>query len=322
MPQSGSYSTQGTRVTVNDFIKDPLLVPARMLRLLDNEWIMESILRKEGPAVGGVISFEESTPLFADEDPSIVAEGGEIPLVMGSDGLPRAAYTVKLGAGIEITRETQSRNKLSKVTRRMDQVANTFTRAWELRMKTALDAAVAATGKVFDATTGVVGAVGYNVWDDVTAPIRIQTMKTKLLVSQSVATTDPQQANSFLGLRPDVMIMSENNATRFIANNSVNDIYKNSPEVKNAPLFNGTLPRQFMNLFIMSSRFLSDADVYVLERKTVGGYSDEYAFATTPMYEDKPRQTHRADSTRRTAIFIDQPQAVAKIKVVRTTIQA
>jgi hypothetical protein len=312
--RSGTYSSQGIRITVNSYLKDPLLIPARMLNLADNQWVMEAMLRKESAAVAGIIGYQESAPLFADQDPSMLAEGSEIPLVTGSDGIPKAVFTTKFGAGIELTRETISRNKTSVVERRMVQVTNTFIRLWELRLKAALDAAVAATGQVYNAYG--TGAAGTNGWDDPTALIRNQILNAQLLISEAMATT-PQQAQSPLGFTPDTLWMSVGNATRFIANDQVNKLYLNTPRVGEAPLFKGTLPNDFMGLNIMRSRFLTDADIYMTESKTVGGYSDEYPYKITPLYEDKPRDsTWRSDATRRTGIFIDQPKAVLKINVI------
>jgi hypothetical protein len=313
--KSGSYSSQGLQITINSYLKDPLLIPARMLNLAANQWIMESILRKAGTPAGGVVGYQESAPIFADSDPSILAEGAEIPLVTGSDGLPRAVWTTKLGAGIEITRETRTRNKTDVVERRMVQVTNTFVRAWELRMKAALDAAVASTGQVFNAYG--TGTSGSNYWDDTTAPIRNQIIQASLLITEAMASTDPQQAQSPLGFIPDTLWMSVGNAARFIGNDQVNKLYLASPITGDAPLFKGTLPNEFMGLRIMRSRFLTDADIYMTQSKEVGGYADEYPYAITPMYEDKPRDsTWRSDATRRTAIFIDQPKAVLKIKTI------
>lgn len=313
--KSGSYSSQGLQITVNSYLKDPLLIPARMLDLAANQWVMDSILRKEGQAVGGVIGYEESAPLFADQDPATIAEGAEIPIGTGSDGLPRAVFTSKLAMGLEITRETRTRNKVSKVNQRMTQITNTFVRVMEFRLKAALDAAVAATGNTYNAYG--TGASGTNYWDDTTAPIRNQILNATLLISEAVASTQAQQAKSPFGFQPDTLWMSVGNATRFIGNDQVNKFYLNSPSTTDAPLFKGALPGDFMGLKIMKSRFLTDADIYMTESKTVGGYSDEYPFAITPLYEDKPRDsTWRCDATRRTGIFIDQPYAAAKINVI------
>jgi hypothetical protein len=79
------------------------------------------------------------------------------------------------------------------------------------------------------------------------------------------------------------------------------------------PLYTGTLEAQLVGLRVLTSRFMADDVAWVLERKTVGGYSDEYPLQVEPLYPDKPRQVWRTDITRRTAIYIDQPKAACKI---------
>lgn len=299
----GQYSQQGLRITVNSLIKDPLIIPQRMLDLTRNQFMMESLLRQVPGAEAGVIGYSESAPLFADEDPSIVAEGGEIPLITGSDGIPKAAFTVKMGAGIEITREMRTRNRVDQVDRRMKQIKNTFVRVWERRMFAALLGASTLTM----AASAAWGTASTNIRSDVLTALR-------LVREASVSGASPGPlVDDYLGFEPDTLVMSTRTEAKFFNNTSVIDIYKNSPAVKESPTFTGTLPKEFMGLTVMTSRFMADDIVWVLQRKECGGYSDEYPLETTPLYADQPRQVWRADTTRRTAIFIDQPKAVCKI---------
>src|SRR4051812_37017556 len=111
-------------------LKDPLLIRARMLQMMDQQFIMNALLRQAPPAEAGVILYNESTPLFTDDDASVIAEAAEIPLVQGQDGVPKAAFTIKTGLGIEITIEMRNRNRIDLVTTRMTQVKNTILRHW------------------------------------------------------------------------------------------------------------------------------------------------------------------------------------------------
>lgn len=303
---SGSYSQQGQRITVNSLIKDPLIIRGRMFDLMRNQFMMEDILRRVPGAAAGVIGYEESAPLFADEDPSIVAEGGEIPLVVGQDGALKAAFTVKLAAGIQITREMRTRNRIDLVDRRMKQIRNTMIRAWERRMFTALDAAPTLT---MNASAD---------WATSTTDIRTDVLKAAGLVreaSLSGATPGPN-VDDYLGFEPDTLVMSTRTRDLFFGNDSVIEVYKNGSvlDTKN-PMYTGTLEREFMGLRILTSRFMTDSYVWIMERNTVGGYSDEYPLSTTPLYELKQRQSWRADTDRRTAIFVDQPKAAVKLDI-------
>lgn len=303
---SGNYSQQGQRITVNSLIKDPLMIRGRMLDISRNQFMMEDILRKVPGVASGVIGYEESAPLFASEDPSVVAEGGEIPLITGEDGVPKAAFTIKLGAGIKITREMRTRDRIDLVDRRMKQVRNTFVRAWERRMFTALNSAPTLS---MNASAD---------WSLATTDIRKDVLTGTRLVreaSLSGATPGPN-VDDYLGFEPDTLVMSTRTEALFFANDSVIDVYRNGSvlDTKN-PMYVGTLEREFMGLRVLTSRYMDDGFVWILQRKEVGGYSDEYPYDATPLYEDKPRQSWRSDVTRRTAIFIDQPKAAVKIDI-------
>lgn len=301
---SGNYSQQGYRITVNGLIKDPLLIRQRFLKLSAQQFMMEDLLRKVPGTQSGVVGYEESAPIFASEDPSVVAEGGEIPLITGEDGVPKAAFTVKLGAGIEITRETRDRNRMDKVTQRMRQVRNTFVRAWERRMFDALDASSAPT----QTASGAWGTSTTNIRSDVLTALR-----SVREANLSGAAPGPN-VDDYLGFEPDTLVMSTRTEAKFFNNDSVVDVYKTGGTLDTKqPMYTGTLERTFMGLRVLVSRFMADDFVWVMERKTVGGYSDERPLGVTPLYEDRPRECWRADAVRRTAIFVDQPKAAIKI---------
>lgn len=307
--KAGTYSQQGLRVAVNDYIKQPKLIQARMFDIARNQFMMEDILRNAGGNDSGVIRYEQDSPLFADSDPLIVAEGAEIPLLTGSDGQPRASFTVKYGAGIEITREARSRNKIDQVDRRMKQVRNSFTRLYENLMFQAF------------VNAGVPTMPASAVWSADTTDIRKDVLTAVQAVQEANAsgTAPGPNVNDYLGFEPDTLVMSTRTKSLFFSNDGVLDVYRaGSVLPEKNPMYTGTLERDFMGMRILTSRFMSDDQVWVLERKTVGGYSDEYPLQVEPLYPDKPRQTWRTDVTRRSAIFIDQPKAAIRITGVTT----
>lgn len=305
MPISaGMYSQQGLRVAVNDYIRNPKLIQARMFDIARNQFMMEDLLRNDGGNDSGMVRFETDAPLFADTDPLIVAEGGEIPLLTGSDGQPRAAFTVKYGAGIEITREARSRNKIDQVDRRMKQVRNSFTRLYEKLMFNAFNAAVTQTS----AASGTWATAGTNIRTDI-----IKAASVVREANASGATAGPG-VNDYLGFEPDTLVISTRTRDKLFGNTSITSIYGMgfTYDTKN-PVYTGTLEAELVGLRVLVSRFMADDVAWVMERKTVGGYSDEYPFGVEPLYPDKPRQVWRTDVTRRTAIYIDQPKAACKI---------
>lgn len=308
---AGNYSQQGYRVTVNSYIHDPKLIQRRFLDIMRNQFMMETILRNDGTNNSGVVQYETDGPLFADRDPMLVAEGAEIPLVTGSDGVMKAAFTTKYGAGLQITRECQSRNKVSQIDRRMKQLKNSFIRLYERKMFTALSAAPTLT------------MPASAIWTLPNTNIRTDILHATEAVqeaNQSGATAGPA-VEDYLGFEPDTLVISTRTKSLFFANDSVIDVYERGGplETKN-PLYVGTLEKDFMGLRVLVSRFMSDDFAWVLQRKVVGGYSDEYPLGVEPLYPDKPRQVWRTDVTRRTAMYIDQPKAAIKITNLLTPV--
>lgn len=310
MPTARTYSNSGPRITVNSMIKDPLLIRQRMLQLTQQQFIMEALLRQAPPAEAGVILYHESTPLFTDDDASVIAEAGEIPLVQGQDGIPKAAYTIKTGMGIEITREMRDRNRVDLVTTRMNQVKNTIIRHWERRLFAALDAAVPAANVLNLGPTAATDS-----WYTGSAPkIRDNVIDGMQLVREAEV---PGQDDSFLGFEPTMLVISTRTATAMMKDDEWRKAYEGSPLASKNPFYTGQLEKQALGLNILPSRFLSDDVAYIIEPKTVGGYSDERPLQTSPTYEDRDREIWRSNVVRRTAVFIDQPYAIAKINNIK-----
>jgi hypothetical protein len=296
MPTAAQYSNQGPRITVNQMVKDPLLVPRRFLQLAANEWIMEDLLRHVPNTGSGVVGYEEETPLFAADDPAIVEEGGEIPLTTGEVGIPKSVRTIKLARGVEITRETKDRNRTDRVNMTLTQVKNTFVRTWENRFFDALDAAV---------TQSVPAGTA---WATSTTIRKVILDAVEVVAEASVAGA----SNSPLGFVPDALVLSRADSYDLLRSEDFSKHYTGNMADKNIQ-FSGKLPNQILGLNVLVSRFLTPGTAWVLERKTVGGFSDERALSATPLYEDRDRELWRSNVVRRTAVFVDQPKAACKI---------
>lgn len=310
MPTPSHFSGSGPRVTVNSFIKDPLLIRARMIRLMEQQFIMETVLRHVPGAEAGVIQYEESTPLFTDDDAAVIAEGGEIPLTMGQDGVPKAAFTIKTGLGIEITQEMKDRGRVDKLSQRMVQVRNTIVRHWERRLFSAFAAAVPVASTIDLGPSAAVRS-----WYTGSLPtIRDDILNARLLVTEAEV---PGQDDSFLGFNPDTILISTRTFNALLKDDEFAKIYSNSPLASKSPTYTGELEKEVYGLTWMASRFMGDDDAYLFERKTIGGYSDERPMQTSPTREIPDRESWRADCVRRTAIFVDQPYAIARIKNIK-----
>lgn len=302
MPISTIYSGQGPRLTVNSMIADPLMIRARLLQMADQQFIMEALLRPVPSTPSGAIVFSESTPLFASDTPLDVAEGGEIPLGIGQDGLPRVAHTVKTGLGVEITREMRDRNRTDLVNTRMDQVRNTLVRTWEFKLFNAF-AAASIAGTVAAATPW---ASSTTVRTDITNAI-------KLVTTSVTPNSDPLNNQDYLGFIPDTLVLPFTSQFDLITNTSFSSVYIGGDIAERNPNYTGQLERTVMGMQVLLSRFLTPGTGYLMQSKVIGGWSDERPLGVTPLYPDQPREVWRADVVRRTGIFIDQPLAIAKI---------
>lgn len=307
MPTPSTYSVSGSRITVNSMIRDPLLIRQRFLQMSDQQFIMDTLLRNAGSADAGVIQYFESTPLFTDDDMAVVGEAAEIPLTVGQDGVPKAAFTIKTARGIEISREMRDRNRMDLLNTRMTQVRNTIVRHWETRLFNALAAGVPAAN-VLDLT----GSTAVKNWVTGSAPtIRINILDAMALITEAKVAG---QTNSFLGFNPDTLVVSTRARYAMMKDAAFGVIYTNSPLADRAPTYTGELEREVLGLRVLASRFLTDKNAYLVEAKTVGGYADERPLQVSPTYPDQPREVWRSDVVRRTAIFLDQPLAIAQIK--------
>lgn len=298
-PYGVQYSNQGLRVTVNDFIHDPLMVRARIMRMSQRQWIMEAILRNEGPNNSGVVQFEENAPNFLDDEPEVVAEGGEIPLGQGSEGTPKAAFTIKTALGLMITREMRDRNKVGTLNRRMIQLRNTFLRHWERRMFAEFEAKAVNTQPVTTAW-----ASSTTLRDDISEAIET--------VEQATLGLD-DDSQDFMGFAPDTLLIPTATKYDLLRSTEFAKLYELGDKTNQHPMYVHQLERTIMGLTVMESRFLPAGTAYVMQRGEVGGYSDERPFQVGSLYEDQNNETWRANAVRRTAIFIDQPKAYVKL---------
>lgn len=305
MPTQVTYSGQGPRLTVNSMLVDPLMIRARMLQMMTQQFIMEALLRNAPGTQSGAVVYAESNPLFASDDAAEIAEGGEIPLGQIQVGNPKVAVTRKTGLGVEITREMRDRNRIDMVQLSMDQVRNTMVRNWERRMFTAFDAAATQTGMVIGGSAWSNPASGFARRDILAA--------TKAVTEAAVPNLDPNNQQDFFGFVPDTLVISTTSMYNLMQSTDFVQLYLGGDIADRNPYYTGQLERKVLNLDVMTSRFVAPNTSYVLQSNVLGGYSDERPMGVTPLYADLPREVWRADVIRRTAIFVDQPFALAKI---------
>lgn len=279
-------------------VKNPTVIPARVISAMEQMFIVDALLRKLPPTDSGMVQYDESTPLFADGDAEIVEEFGEIPTIGGRLGARKVAFTIKRALAILVSQEMVNRNNVDRVNKQIKQVSNTMIRTWETQFLLALlnhpdveDYPVAAA------------------WDNPASLIRTDLTEAGLLIGDAAPADDP---DNYYGFDADTLVVGRRTKADLIQSDDFNKVFRQSPLAEKAPEYKGTLPGEFYGLNIMVSRELdrlAPGKAILLEKKTVGGISDERPTRSTPLYPDRPRETWRSDTVRQSAIVIDQPKA-------------
>jgi len=283
----------GPRITVNGFIKQPTLIPRRVLSITNMRFVADLILRQR-PMTGPVAKFFESTPLFADDGAEIVEEFAEIPGVRTSLGNPLFVRAVKRALAVKISQEMIDDNDVDAVNTQVTQVSNTMIQA----IDGALWDAVAANTSV--GTTGASAA-----WSSGTSKIRLDLATAMQTVADAA---DSNGGN--LGYMADTLVINTTTQTNFLASDDVAKVFVGGNIADQNPQYLGKLGANFFGLdvFVTRSSKLS-GKAFVCERGTLGFIGDRDPLQSTPLYEHRPTETWRSDTKRRSAIGIDQPGA-------------
>lgn len=305
----GSYS-DGPRTTVNDFIKDPLVIPQLVLSMVEHEFVAESLFRPAGNTDSGVVKYYESTPLFADRGPSVRAEYGEVEVVPTSLGAPKSAFAEERALAIMVSDEMQRRNNVDRVNQQLTQVRNSMVLSWDT---TALNLLVSNAAHVITASAP---------WNQVTAGgeptsnIRDDIIDAVHEIENAVSGTNQ---DSPFGFEADTMVINKVTKTNLFKSLDYNDdIFRGNIADQNIR-YRGLLPNKIFDLDVMVSRTVPPGKVIIMQRGRAGFIADELPMQATPLYRDEPRKSWRSDVQRASAMGVDQPKAIAVIDGVGTT---
>lgn len=298
-------STDSPRVTVAAMIKQPTVIPRRILSTLQNEFIADSLLRRLPPTQSGAYVYEESTPLYAEGDAPVVAEFGEIPVISGRTGARKVAVTVKRALAVQVSIEMKNRNDVDSVNTQVTQVKNTFVRTWETAFLNAL----------LNHPDIHVMTAGAN-WDDPASALREDLVEATSTIENSNLSNTPTTREDYFGFSPNTLVMGRLVRDALMLSDDFNKAYVDN-KASESVLYTGKLPGRFFNVdaFMVSREMdrLAPGKAVLLERNVVGGIGDERPLRSTPLYEDRPRETWRTDTVRQSAVVIDQPKSACII---------
>lgn len=297
-------SDDGPRLTVNQLVKSPALVPKRIVSMLGQGFMVDQLLRQGPPIPGGSLIFSQSEPLYADDGPMNVEEFGEIPLTTTQTGIPQVAKSVKKALGFRISQESIDRNNFDKVQQDMVKLKNSFAKTYEDVFLTALLAALPTLAATNTWVNTTASGAGLGIYADLTHGT--------YNIANSDADTSNGTGEQKFHFSADTLVLNDKVAKLMLLNADIQKVLQVGNVASSQPLVTGDATETFLRAFglkLVTSWRLSPDKAILLESKTVGGVSDERPMGATPLYEHKPTETWRTDVSRMSAVFIDQPKA-------------
>lgn len=290
----------GPQLTVNDIIKDPVVVPRRIIDITKQRFISDQLLRKGPSAVSGVVKFYQSNPLFSTTKSEVVGEFGQFPVAFNELGQLLLTPTAKRGLGVRISLEMVNRNDIDAVNLQITQVSNTMVRDWDSVFMAAALASCASSGHTV--------AAGH-AWTSATANPRKDISAAKLAI---VSATLPGTTDEYMGFNPDTLVLNVATVTALESNGEVWAPWTGN--VANvSPAVTGQLPYSLFGLDVWQTYHIPAGTALVLERNTIGFISDERPLQATPLRWIEDTEEHRSNTVRQSAIGIDQPLAMCTI---------
>lgn len=303
MPTGARSYSDAPRITVNELLKDPLVIPQLILDITRNEFVMDSVLRSGGAAPSGAVRYAESTPLYADDYPEIRPEFGEVPVVPTSVGIPRVVFSHERAMAIMVSDEMRRRQAVDPVTRQLLQVKNTMVYSWN----TAFYSAVVSNASIQTLSVA-------NAWSSASATIRADIMQSVYLI-ENANIVSPSGVTQWLGFEADTLIVNHGTKNTLLQSSTFAAPYIGDIASENL-LYTGTLPQQILNLDVMVSRQVPAGNAIIMQRQRAGFFADELPYTAGPLYRDEPRKTWRSDTQRAAAIGLDQPLAIVLLSGV------
>lgn len=296
-------AADGPRLTVSQLLKDPTTIPRRMIKMLDQQFITDAVLRKLPPTQSGAYVYEESTPLFADGTSEVVAEFGEIPVVSGSLGAQKVTTTVKRALGIQISLEMKNRNNIDRVGTLMTQVKNTLVRDHE-------DAFL----KAVLANSSIPSVAATAAWSNSGMKIRTDLTAANATIEGAAPTETP---GDYYGFSGDTLLIGLTTKNNLLLSDDFNKAMDSAGALAAENTnYTGTLPKKFTAYTVIVSRrmdLIAPGKALLIQKGVLGGIGDERPTWSTPMDYDPRRETYYSFTGRQSAIVIDQPKSACWI---------
>nr|WP_286981455.1 hypothetical protein [Corynebacterium sp. UBA5992] len=301
---TGAFS--GEKITVDAMIKDPTYISNDIREDLDLAFL-ETALFRDGGDNQGVVAYSEAVSPFLTDSAEEVAEAAEIPISTLQNGKVKSIIGHKTALGVPVTLEEKQFNRIDQVTRKVTALKNTMTRT-----------SVNATLKAFDVASVPVLELAAD-WENPAADPLKDIRTAKRMIRE--AKPDEAEDQKF-GYHPDTLVISESLLEAALDHDNVQKFFIGNMAADN-PSFKGILPSVLADLRLVTSSWLKEDEVYVLEAQTAGFYSDAIPLTVSDLYAPSgdngyggTTQSWRVDAFRHRIIAIDNPKAVVKLEGV------
>ena len=265
MPITGAFS--GETLTVDAMIKDPTYIQERILEDLDKAFLEEALFRDAGTN-DVIVAYSEAVAPFLNDDAEVVAEYAEIPLSNMDSGKVKSLIGHKTALGVSVSLEQRRHNKLDPVVRQVNGLKNTMVR-------TSVRASLAAFANAEIPTLNV----GTN-WEEPTANPLGDIRAAKRMISQAKPETDDQ---ALFGYKPDTLVIAESTLEAALEHEATQKFFIGNMAAEN-PVFKGITPGVLSQLRIVTSSWLEEDEIYVMEAQTAGFYSDSIPLTVSELY--------------------------------------
>jgi hypothetical protein len=299
-------SFDGPKITVNDFIKDPLRLPTLVIDMAKQGFIADSVLRNAGTTDSGAVRYNVSTSPYADDDSVIRGEFSEVPIVGTSVGAPAVAFADERSLGIFVSDKARRRNVLDPITRQLLQVKNTMTKNWADAF---LSLVLASAGNTLSAT------VDWSV-EDTTVNMRKDINRARKSVS-----TARTETGALFGFNADFMIVSQEVSYLLMNDEQFNKPFQGNIADESLQ-YTGLLPQKIQNLNVLVSAeldVLGAGKVIIGQRGIFGFIADEIPLTASAVYRVEEKKGWRCDVQRASAMGLDQPLAVSVLDIGTVT---
>lgn len=302
MTYTGAFT--GEAINVDAMVKDPTYIQQHITEDLTGAFLEEAIFRNGGTN-DGVVAFREAATPFLEDKAETVAEYAEIPVSHLSDGKVRSIIGHKTALGIEVSYEMRRFNRIDRVNQQVTALKNTMVRS-------SVDAALAAFAGAKVPTLNVT-----DKWDSAKGNPLGTFRAAKRMISQARPENRP---DTLFGYNPDTLLIATSAFDAALEHEATQKLFNGNAALEN-PLYKGTLPATLAGLRVVTSAWLKEDEMYVLEAGTAGFFSDSIPMTVSELYCPSGDVAHggtnmswRVDAFRQRIFAVDNPKAVVKIE--------